>query len=449
MASVARLEVCLDNSADGKYVTGQTVRGKLVLVLRRSMKIQGIEIKVKGRCMAEWREIDPNTGEERQLYEQEDYINQKIPILGKELNQSVVNGSDVTPHVEFIDSGTHVHSFEFDLADDIPSSFEGIHGYVRYWIKAKIVGVWGLLDQSGKVEFPVERQLDLNRIPGAMEPAEDEDSCVMCGCCLNQGSISAFMRINRRGFTPGQSIVCDAEVFNGSDVTILSSKIKLYKIITYGDSPMESITREKVTICEIIRGKVKSGRRELYEQEYLVLPTSLHVTSLPGCSLIDVDYVVELKVTSSQERLHIRLPLLVIVGTVPLSGSIDATAPDPAIRAEGQLSINPFIDQDVSMAPPTTNIPPMATELDELYPPISDKNALMSSDNDDDDGSHQSIRDATSPEVEQSVLSIVKREKSFHELYMTKRRPRVVKIKAAIHEGIANEGASFDEEDEL
>lgn len=43
-----------------------------------------------------------------------------------------------------------------------------MHGYVRYWVKAKIHGVWGLIDQSGKVEFGVERTLDLNNVPGAM-----------------------------------------------------------------------------------------------------------------------------------------------------------------------------------------------------------------------------------------------------------------------------------------
>ena len=73
-----------------------------------------------------------------------------------------------------------------------------------------------------------------------------------------------------------------------------------FQITTYGDSPLDSITRDKMTICEVIRGKLRAGEEELFENEYLQLPTSLPMTSLPGCSLIDVDYVVEVKGMSNK-----------------------------------------------------------------------------------------------------------------------------------------------------
>ena len=66
--------------------------------------------------------------------------------------------------------------------------------------------------------------------------------------------------------------------------------------MTYGDVPFESNTREKQTICEQLRGKIKSGKEEVYENETLTLPTKLHVTSLPGCSFIDIDYVAEVSI---------------------------------------------------------------------------------------------------------------------------------------------------------
>jgi hypothetical protein len=65
------------------------------------------------------------------------------------------------------------------------------------------------------------------------EGAEDEDSCVICGCCLNQGTISAAFRINRRGFVSGESILCDAEIYNGSVSSIKSTKLKLYKVVLF------------------------------------------------------------------------------------------------------------------------------------------------------------------------------------------------------------------------
>jgi len=46
--------------------------------------------------------------------------------------------------------------------------------------------------------------------------------------------VTASLRVNRRGFTPGQAIVCDASVFNGTDSSIRATKIKLYKVLHLG-----------------------------------------------------------------------------------------------------------------------------------------------------------------------------------------------------------------------
>ncbi|XP_045184896.1 arrestin domain-containing protein 3-like [Mercenaria mercenaria] len=433
MGTLDKLEINLENSTDGYFLAGQTVLGKLIIALRRSLKIQGIELKVRGRCHAEWKE---GTGdEERQLYETEEYITQSIIVFGKAPDKDI-------PHLEFLESGKHVFHYKFDLPQNIPSSFEGMHGYVRYWVKAKIHGVWGLLDQSGRVEFGVERPLDLNNVQGAMEPAEDEDSCVICGCCLNQGTISASFRINRRGFVSGESIFCDAEIYNGSVSSIKSTKIKFYKIITYGDVPFESNTREKQTICEQIRGKIKAGREEIYDNEILTLPSKLHVTSLPGCSFIDIDYVAELKVCCPKEDINMRLPILIIVGTVPLKNatppkfiqpirdivSNSEGIPEPIIlpptSENGITSFDTpsFHDRQItseevasfmdSFDPPPSSVPPIATELDEFYPPVAE-------------------------------FSILQREKTLTNIYGDRRGPRYLRIMSAV-----NEGAEFDDEDD-
>ena len=41
MGSLERLEVYLENSVNGRFTAGEVVYGKLVVVVRRSMKIQG------------------------------------------------------------------------------------------------------------------------------------------------------------------------------------------------------------------------------------------------------------------------------------------------------------------------------------------------------------------------------------------------------------------------
>ncbi|KAL4216562.1 hypothetical protein ACF0H5_024285 [Mactra antiquata] len=385
MASLGKIEIYLGNSMDEVFRAGQTVYGKLVVTVWKSMKIQGPEIEI--------------------------------------------------PNIQLLESGKHVFNYKFDLPLDIPSTFEGSHGYVRYWVKGKVHGLTGLLDQSGKVEFIVERTLDLNTVPRALESAEDEDACVICGGCWSQGTITASFRINRRGFVSGESIVCDAEIYNGSVSSIKSTEITFYKLITYGDDTFMSRTREKQTICEQFRGKIKSGNDEIYDQETLTLPSSLPATSLPGCSLIDIDYVVELRVHCPKQRINMKLPLLIIVGTVALkevsnSNNQPIRDIDTNNRALSDHSpiINPHSDwvfpwlQDSNEMnnyvdsygmSSSSNVPPMATELNEMYPPIAD-------------------------------VSIQQRERTLASIYNDIKRPRLMRIMTAV-----NEGVEIDEEDSV
>ena len=57
------------------------------------------------------------------------------------------------------------------LPPNIPSSFEGQHGSVRYYVKANIVRDWKW-DHNVKQHFMVNGILDLNLQPSAQTPGE-------------------------------------------------------------------------------------------------------------------------------------------------------------------------------------------------------------------------------------------------------------------------------------
>ena len=61
-------------------------------------------------------------------------------------------------------AGTHTYHFEMSLGEDLPSSFEGEHGYVRYCCKVTIDKPWKF-DHDVKSAFTVLSRLDLNREP--------------------------------------------------------------------------------------------------------------------------------------------------------------------------------------------------------------------------------------------------------------------------------------------
>lgn len=63
-------------------------------------------------------------------------------------------------------AGEHYLPFSFSLPPDLPPSFEGDYGYIRYWAKATIDRPWKF-DHHTKRAFSVISCLDLNQEPTA------------------------------------------------------------------------------------------------------------------------------------------------------------------------------------------------------------------------------------------------------------------------------------------
>ena len=61
-------------------------------------------------------------------------------------------------------AGCHEYKFEVPLPVALPSSFEGEHGFVRYFCKATIDKPWKF-DHEVKAAFTVLSRLDLNSEP--------------------------------------------------------------------------------------------------------------------------------------------------------------------------------------------------------------------------------------------------------------------------------------------
>ena len=63
--------------------------------------------------------------------------------------------------------GNYTYPFNFPLSTDIPSSYEGRRGYVRYTCKAILDRPWKF-DESIKEPSTVVRQLDCNKLINAL-----------------------------------------------------------------------------------------------------------------------------------------------------------------------------------------------------------------------------------------------------------------------------------------
>ena len=76
----------------------------------------------------------------------------------------LIAGSGQGSNTTELPTGRHTFPFQYQLPPNLPSSFEGGVGYVRYQVKCKIDKPWKF-DHKTKTPFTVISVLDLNSMP--------------------------------------------------------------------------------------------------------------------------------------------------------------------------------------------------------------------------------------------------------------------------------------------
>ena len=123
------------------YFAGDWINGKVTLNLATGMKMRGIHLAFKGEAYVHWTE-QHQTGsgserrtETRHFTSREKYFDQSVTLFGKPHGQMMGDNPILPP-------GQYIYPFRFCLPYDLPSSFEGGTGHIRYQLKANIDMPW-------------------------------------------------------------------------------------------------------------------------------------------------------------------------------------------------------------------------------------------------------------------------------------------------------------------
>lgn len=144
------LKICLSRP-NKHYHPGEVVTGECVLNLSDFLKLRSLSIEFQGESWTCWEEIDVYTTTHKNA---EIYFHKKTTLFGnseKKRNQT----SSLPP-------GHHAFQFSFKIPPySLPSSFESKHGYVRYWLKARIHRPWRF-DEVTKELVKILSLIDVN-----------------------------------------------------------------------------------------------------------------------------------------------------------------------------------------------------------------------------------------------------------------------------------------------
>ncbi|CAG5121161.1 unnamed protein product, partial [Candidula unifasciata] len=291
MSELNIFEISFSNIS-GFYHVDSILQGQVTVELNEPMKLRGITLHFEGKAYVQWTETDSTgagnrRGETDPYSSSEVYLNQDSLLLGVFPNQG-------TSTVELA-QGRHVFPFQFQIPQGLPSSFEDLHGHVRYTVQCTIDKPWKI-DHTTKRPFTILSMLDLNQMPDCLQRIEGTNQrtqcccCCCCCCCGKSGPIQATFYVDRAGYVPGEAIRLFAEINNNSNQRIDKSYVDLKMMITY-----HSTTKSKMQfkeVARVTRPGIGAFGRDQWSGEVLVIP-ALPPSYLAGCRIIDIRYILQ------------------------------------------------------------------------------------------------------------------------------------------------------------
>ncbi|BFY98822.1 hypothetical protein BsWGS_01862 [Bradybaena similaris] len=265
-----------------------------------------------GRANVHWSEVE-NVGHRggRQRLEaveysaEEEYFQFRFQLWPQDNNSEDANNP--------LPAGQHTFPFQLQLPQDLPPSFEGAYGYIRYWAKATIDKPWKI-DQHTKRAFTVIPSLDLNGQPDIEEPIQYRGELRTGCCCLPSGRFCGSVTTNRRGFVPGSEIGISSQIENHTSSTCWA-EVRLKMHITYLASG--KFKQEKKVISTVCREQIPRGKNYMWNERMRIPP--LPPSHLKGCKLMNSKYILQFRVGSDARCSwdEIEFEDEIIIGTLP------------------------------------------------------------------------------------------------------------------------------------
>lgn len=312
LGKVKNIAVCFDCLNENNlpvFSGGDSVSGRVIVDVTGEVRVKKLSIDAKGVAKVRWtesRNAGANTAYTQNYTEEVEYLNHYDILIGEERDEgNPVEGLTV------LNAGIHEFAFSFYLPQmPLATSFEGKHGSVRYWVKAELHRPW-MLPVKVKKEFTVFEHIDINT-PLLLAPqAGTKEKTLCCWFCAS-GPISLSAKIERKGYTPGESIQIFAEVENCSSRVVVP-KAALYQTQTFFAKGKGKQIQQLVSN---LRGdSLAQGKSQSWEGKLLKIPPIS--PSILDCPIIRVEYALVVYV-DIPGGLNLSLTLPLVIGTIPL-----------------------------------------------------------------------------------------------------------------------------------
>lgn len=290
------------------YYTGQQIAGYVTVNLNQPMEMRGIQLKLKGKGYCHWSEEHTTGSGDDERTETEHYYGKEKVVEDNRVLHGDMSNKVVHP------AGNYVYPFSFTLSGMLPSSFEGMFGYIRYFLKCSIDKPWKF-DHKVKKPLIINELIDVNNPMYLEGRGGDAHRDVGC-CCCKSGPADMSVSIDRNGYCPGETIFINSFVKNQTTRDFKDMHVKLMQTVTY-----QASNRTKKYTHEVARlpgPRVYAGQDVNWENQPLGIPAT--PPTIKNSRVITLQYKIKI-VASIPCAIDPTVKMYITMGTVPFMRS--------------------------------------------------------------------------------------------------------------------------------
>ncbi|KAL6036737.1 hypothetical protein STEG23_001106 [Scotinomys teguina] len=316
------------------YSPGEPLAGAVRVRLGAPLPFRAIRVTCMGSCGVS------NKANDGAWVVEESYFNSSLSLADK--------GS--------LPAGEHNFPFQFLLPATAPTSFEGPFGKIVHQVRASIDTPRFSKDHKCSLVFYILSPLNLNSIPDIEQPNVASTTKKFSYKLVKTGNVVLTASTDLRGYVVGQVLRLQADIENQSGKDTSPVVASLLQKVSYKAKRWIYDVR---TIAEVEGTGVKAWRRAQWQEQILV--PALPQSALPGCSLIHIDYY--LQVSMKAPEATVTLPLFVgniAVNQTPLSpcpgpgyspGALSPVVPSAPPQEEAEaVASGPHFSDPVSLS---------------------------------------------------------------------------------------------------
>ncbi|SPP83493.1 arrestin domain-containing protein 17 [Drosophila guanche] len=342
-----RLRITLDNP-DGIYFAGDIIRGEIWMNVNKRTKIRAIKIQVTGKGKCKWMEILRKNSNNNEYTRSLFYTSKEI------YEHSETPLPDFEPRGLELSAGEHTFIFKVALGRQLPSSFKGSYGSIKYKMRVLIQRPW-TFDERHNIHFTVVKNMPLQAMQRSV-PSPLEKQITKTISLFGTRPITMVALLPEDFAVRGEPLRICVTVMNNSTTNVEKLRFSVLQYVTYySHVPLRVQKVECISIANKETGSVQKKSERSFAHE-LLMPEGAQPTDdhLSGVITIVYELRVEAVLRGFFKNLVLNLPFKVYSQDASnRQGSMRPTPPPrpengpPGPDANGTFG-NPF-----EPAPPT------------------------------------------------------------------------------------------------